>query len=256
MGLKGRVAIVTGASRRSGIGAAICRSLAAMGADIFFTHWNAYDHLMPWGADDEGPHALQQEVTAKGVRCQSMELDLSQPQAAFQLLDTIEASLGQPSILVNNAAYSTNDGYQMLDVATLDAHYAVNMRSTLLLSVEFVRRYPQMQNGRIVNLTSGQSLGPMPEELAYIATKGAVEAFTLSLAAGVAALGITVNAVNPGPTDTGWMSSQVKQDLLPRFPQGRLGQPTDVAKLVSFLVSEEAGWITGQIIHSEGGFQR
>ena len=96
----------------------------------------------------------------------------------------------------------------------------------------------------------------MPEELAYGASKGAVEAFTRSLAAAVAARGITVNAVNPGPTDSGWMDEELRRALLPRFPRGRIGQPEDAARLIAFLASDDAAWITGQVIHSEGGFVR
>jgi 3-oxoacyl-[acyl-carrier protein] reductase len=138
----------------------------------------------------------------------------------------------------------------------LDRHYAVNLRATALLSVEFARRFSGKGGGRIIQLTSGQSLGPMPGELAYAATKGAVEALTKTLAVELAPRGITVNAVNPGPTDTGWMTDEIKRELLPRFPMGRLGQPEDAARLIRFLVSPEAEWITGQVIHSEGGFMR
>jgi 3-oxoacyl-[acyl-carrier protein] reductase len=254
--LAGRIAIVTGAGRRQGIGAAICRALAAAGADICFTHWQAYDDAMAWGADADGPRLLRDELLGLGVRCEAVALDLGDPASAAWLLDEVERRLGPPSILVNNATHSTNDGYERLDAATLDAHYAVNMRGTFLLSVEFVRRWPGGDGGRIINLTSGQSLGPMPDELAYAATKGAVEAFTVSLAAGVASRGITVNAVDPGPTDTGWMTEELRRTLLDRFPRGRIGQPEDAARLVAFLATDAARWITGQVIHSEGGFRR
>jgi 3-oxoacyl-[acyl-carrier protein] reductase len=96
----------------------------------------------------------------------------------------------------------------------------------------------------------------MPDELAYAASKGAIEAFTVSLSPALAPLGITVNAVNPGPTDSGWMTDEIRAALLPRFPFGRIGTPEDAASLVAFLASEAAGWITGQVIHSEGGFLR
>jgi 3-oxoacyl-[acyl-carrier protein] reductase len=96
----------------------------------------------------------------------------------------------------------------------------------------------------------------MPDELAYGATKGAIEAFTQSLAPVVAEKGITVNAVNPGPTDSGWISSELRDQLLPRFPMGRLGTPEDAARLVVWLASPDASWVTGQVIHSEGGFIR
>jgi 3-oxoacyl-[acyl-carrier protein] reductase len=96
----------------------------------------------------------------------------------------------------------------------------------------------------------------MRGELAYAMTKGAIEAFTRTLAAEIGHRGITVNAVNPGPTDTGWMTAELERELLPKFPAGRLGQPEDAARLVAFLASDEAAWITGQTIHSEGGFVR
>jgi len=124
----------------------------------------------------------------------------------------------------------------------------------MLLAVEFARRFAAGEGGRIINITSGQGLGPMPDELAYAATKGAIEAFTRSLAPAVAAKGITVNAVDPGPTDSGWITPRLRDVLLPRFPMGRLGTPTDAARLVAWLASPDAGWVTGQVIHSRGGF--
>ena len=96
----------------------------------------------------------------------------------------------------------------------------------------------------------------MPDELAYAATKGATEAFTLSASPTLARRGITINAVNPGPTDSGWMSADLKRELAPRFPLGRIGQPDDAARLIGFLASEAGGWVTGQVLHSEGGFVR
>ncbi len=172
------------------------------------------------------------------------------------MLDAARQRLGPPTILVNTAAHSTRDGYEQLDAATLDAHYAVNVRAMALLCVEFARAYHGGPGGRIINFSSGQGLGPMPGELAYAATKGAIEAFTRSISVEVAPLGITVNAVNPGPTDTGWMTDDLKDLLLSKFPSGRLGLPEDAARLVAFLASDEAQWITGQVIHSEGGFLR
>jgi 3-oxoacyl-[acyl-carrier protein] reductase len=253
--LSGRVALVTGASRARGIGAAIVRALALAGADVFFTCWQPYDRAMPWGADEGGRERLEQQIQALGVRCVGAEIDLAAPDAATRVLAVATGALGPLSILVNNATHSTNDGFAALDAATLDAHYAVNVRATLLLSVEFARRYSG-SSGRIISLTSGQSQGPMPNELAYGATKGAVEAFTRSLAAAVMARGITVNAINPGPTDSGWLTDAQRHAILPRFPTGRIGQPEDAARLVAFLASDAAAWITGQVIHSEGGFQR
>ncbi len=251
-----KVAIVTGAGRRGGIGAAICRALASRGADVLFTYWKDYDREMSWDPDEDGPDALREELRGLGVRCEGVEVDLSLPDSPEFLLETTAEKLGTPSILVNNAAYSVNDGYEDLDAAILDATYAVNLRATALLCVGFARRYSGETDGRIVNISSGQSQGPMPGELAYAATKGAVEAFTVTLAAEVGHKGITVNAVNPGPTDTGWMDDKLRSELRAKFPGGRVGEPEDAARLVAFLAGEDAAWITGQVIHSEGGFLR
>lgn len=250
-----RIAIVTGASRRQGIGAAVCRAFAQAGVDIFFTHWSSYDRRMPWGAEDDQPDDLQRQIQALGVRCEHQPVDLSALDAPEHLLQAVQDRFGPASILVNNAVHDdVTAPFDQLDAATLDAYYAVNMRGTMLLSVGFASRFTGPSGGRIINLTSGQGRGAMPGKLAYAATKGAIEAFTVTLAAEVAPRGITVNAVDPGPTDTGWMGEQVKGELLSRFPMGRIGQPKDAARLIAFLASEEAGWITGQIIHSTGGF--
>jgi 3-oxoacyl-[acyl-carrier protein] reductase len=250
-----RIAIVTGAGRRQGIGAAVYRALAQSGADIFFTSWIPYDRRMPWGAEENEPDNLRKEIRSLGVRCEYMEVDLGTAEAPTVIMQAVKQRLGQASILVNNAVHDdTTAPFNQLDAGTLDAYYAVNMRGTMLLSVEFAKRFKGSTGGRIINLTSGQGRGAMPGKLAYVATKGAIEAFTVTLAVELAPLGITVNAVDPGPTDTGWITEEVKRDLLPRFPMGRLGQPEDAARLITFLASEEAGWVTGQIIRSTGGF--
>jgi 3-oxoacyl-[acyl-carrier protein] reductase len=145
-----------------------------------------------------------------------------------------------------------NADYRTLDAASLDAHYAVNVRATVLLSVEFARRYRGGPGGRIISLSSGQGVGPMPGELPYATTKGAIEAFTSSLAPDVSSLGITVNAVDPGGTDTGWMTEELKAHIRNDLGFGRIGLPEDAARLILFLASDAGAWITGQTIHSRG----
>ncbi|MCC6793133.1 MAG: SDR family oxidoreductase [Thermomicrobiales bacterium] len=249
------IALVTGASRRVGIGAAICRALAANGHDIAFTYWKPFDRASYADADEDGPDGLAGELREMGSRAEAFEADLSLAETPANLLDRVTDRLGFPRVLVNNAAHSTHTSYDELDAGSLDAHYAVNVRATALLVSELARRWPGGP-GRVVNMTSGQARGPMPNELAYAASKGAIEAFTLSVSPAIAELGITINAVNPGPTDTGWMDDALKQELLPKFPFGRIGGPADAARLVAFLASDDAAWITGQVIHSEGGFLR
>lgn len=211
---------------------------------------------MPWGIQTDEPQLLQEQIKECGVRCEKLEFDLADSSAPRKILDTAEASLGKPSILVNNATYSVDVGYETLTAEVLNKHYQVNMAGTMLLTVEFIKRLTNSRGSRIINLTSGQSLGPMVGNIAYASTKGAIEIFTQTLAAEVASQGITVNAVNPGPTDTGWMVDELKATILNKSPMGRIGMPQDVARLIAFLASDEAEWITGQIIHSEGGFQR
>ncbi|MFW6229484.1 MAG: SDR family oxidoreductase [Halanaerobium sp.] len=254
--LKNKTALITGASRLQGIGAAIARKLAAAGADIYFTYWLDYDRKMPWGVEKNEPEELQQSIQKMGVKCFKKEIDLAEPENIRLLLADVKAKLTTPDILVNNACYSTNNNYQNIEVEELDKHYEINLKATLLLSSYFARSFNKTKGGRIINLSSGQFKGPMENEIAYAATKGAVDALTISLAAELAAEGITVNAVNPGPTDTGWMDQKLREELLNKFPQGRIGQPEDAAELVKFLASGEAEWITGEIINSEGGFKR
>ena len=228
------IALVTGAGNPRGIGAACVRALADRGTTVAYT-------LV---ADEPVPSDLPGTP---------FTTDLAEAVGPERLFDAVTERVGHPSILVNNAAVSMRDGFEALDAAGIDAHYAVNVRAPMLLSVMLARaRRP----GRIVNLVSGQFLGPMAGELAYTASKGALEAFTRQLAAEVAHLGITVNAVGPGPNDTGWIDDDLRAELLPRFPMGRLGRPEDAAAVIAWLCSDEAGWVTGQVIHAEGGFLR
>ncbi|WP_282935825.1 SDR family oxidoreductase [Paenibacillus sp. RC67] len=253
--LKGKLAVVTGVSRRSGIGTAICRSFAKEGADIFFTHWTPYDSEEGCGVDEDWPNMLREELQTHGVRVGHMEANLSDPEGLSTILDHAEEAIGVPTILVNNACHCAPSTYLDLNASVLDQHYAVNVRGTFLLSTEFAKRFEQKHaasaKGRIINLVSK---GPDPNNLAYTATKGAVIAWTEPLSVGLAPLGITVNCVDPGPTDSGWMTEEIKKTLLPRFPMGRIGRPEDAAELITFLAGDQSQWVTGQIIRSEGGY--
>jgi 3-oxoacyl-[acyl-carrier protein] reductase len=249
------VAVVTGVSRRIGIGAAITRSLAASGMQVFATGWSAFDGTIETGRDPDGPEVLLEEISAAGGKAVWLESDLMDVTTPSRLFAEAERQLGPVSILVNNAAYSMNAAWNEIGPEILDNHYKVNIRGTTLMTVEFARRFPG-GGGRVISLTSGQFKGPMLNEVPYASSKGAIDAFTITMAAELAPLGITVNAVGPGPTDTGWMTPELAAMLLEKHPLGRLGKPEDIARLVTFLASEQADWITGQIIHTEGGFLR
>ena len=232
------VALVTGAGRDREIGTAVCRALAAAGHRIVFT-------VQPGGPSDGA--SLAREMGARAVPFDLAAADVT------ALLDEVGEV---PAVLVNNAAYEVRAGFAELDGPMLDDHYAVNVRAPMLLSCELARRWERGSAGRIVCLTSGQSHGPMLGELPYAVTKGAIETFVAQVAPELMALGITINAVNPGVTDTGWVGDDVRGALTARMPAGRIGQAEDAARLIAWLCSEEAGWVTGQVISSEGGFVR
>jgi 3-oxoacyl-[acyl-carrier protein] reductase len=259
--LRGRTALVTGVSRRAGIGYAIARRLAALGAGLFLQHYAPHDRDQPWGADPGGIQAVlagvAEALAADGATVRGIELDLAEPAAPEQLLDTAAGELGHLDILVCNHARSGGDGpLGTLDAAMLDAHWAVNARSAILLAQAFAARHDGRPGGRIVFMTSGQDLGPMTGEIAYAASKGALASITRTLADHLADRSITLNTVNPGPVDTGYATPEDRETIRRRFPQGRWGTPDDPARLIAWLATDEAAWITGQVINTEGGFRR
>jgi 3-oxoacyl-[acyl-carrier protein] reductase len=251
-----KIAIITGVSRLNGIGKSICIALAERGFDIFFTYWLSYDREMPWKVKENEPELIQQEIEKIGVKCCKIELNLAIESAVETLFNEVENTMGSASVLVNNATYSTQTNIESLNAKELDKHYNVNLKGTTLLTLEFIKRFKKNNGGRIINLTSGQSLGEMNEEIAYAITKGAIETLTKTISQKIAEKGITINAVNPGPTDTGWMKEALKKEILKNSPMKRIGTPKDISKLIGFLASDDSEWITGQIIHSEGGFIR
>ncbi|MTH55444.1 SDR family oxidoreductase [Bacillus mangrovi] len=252
-----KIALVTGASRLQGIGAAVCRELGSSGYSVFFTSWTPFDQAVYQKNTTRDPDILLEELRTAGVQAEQMEADLSDPEVPEQIFLEVKNRLGAPpDILVNNAAFSVNKDILEMTALDLDRHYHVNVRGTALMCGAFARHFSKESGGRIINMTSGQSQGPMPGEIPYAVSKGAIDALTLSISAELAPMGITVNAVNPGPTDTGWMTREIKEQLTPLFPLGRPGQPADAARLIRFLASEDSAWITGQVLHSEGGFRR
>lgn len=237
-------------SRSNGIGAAIARRLAARGAALLLSGWPAYDE-----AGSAAVGALDAELASTGVNLTRRDVDLADPAAPAALLAAGRDRHGHLDILVANHTHSRPGGIAGLDAASLDRHLSVNVRATLLLVAAYAMGHDGRHGGRVVLLTSGQGRRPMPAELAYAASKGALSAVTPSLADAVAERGITVNAVNPGPTDTGWADAELQARVAAGFPSGRWGNPDDAARLVAWLCSDEAAWVTGQVLHSEGGFR-
>ncbi|MGP3770771.1 SDR family oxidoreductase [Streptomyces sp. SDT5-1] len=262
--LRGRTALVTGASRRGGIGFAVARRLAAYGASVYLHHHVAHDQEMPWGADrpDEVAAAVRDARGDDEAVVVHGPADLTAPDAPAQLIrDAADALGGRLDIVVANHALSGSDGtLDTIDAAMLDAHWAVDARSVVLLVQAFARHraaVPDEPGGRVVMMTSGQDIADgMPGEIAYALQKGALASITRSLATTLAPRCVTVNTVNPGPVDTDYMDGEAYDAIAGLFPAKRWGMPDDPARLVAWLSTDEAAWITGQVIDSEGGFRR
>lgn len=258
-GLRGRTAIITGVSRRQGIGHAVARRLAVRGADLLLTHHRPHDAEQPWGADDLT--LVRDSVRAcrasDAQRVVDIAADLSREGVPEAVVDRARAEFGHVDILICNHARSGDDGpLGVLTAEVLDAHWAVNARSALLLMQAFAAQHDGRVGGRVVLMTSGQALGPMTGEIAYATSKAALAGITLTLADQLADAGITVNCVNPGPVDTGYVTPEVAEQTVTMFPFGRWGQPDDPARLIDWLVGDEGRWMTGQVLNTEGGFAR
>ena len=253
--LAGRAALVTGVSRRIGIGFAIARRLAERGAGLLIHGWAEHDAGQPWGADRAGIAQLAGELAAEGRRVEFVESDLECPDAPGQAVEAAVAHFGHLDILVANHSRSSHQALDTLSAEETDHHLHVNVRATLLLLQAFSALHDGRPGGRVVLMTSGQDRGVMSRELAYAASKGALLQITPSLSAALIPRGITVNCVNPGPTDTGWAGEAETRAVADLMPLGRWGEPDDAARLIAWLASDEGRWITGQVIESDGGFR-
>lgn len=245
-----RTALITGVSRRAGIGFAVARRLLDEGYAIAVQSWAPHDAQQPWGSDD-----LDAVLAALGTP-PHISADLAEHDAPGRVMAHALRALGRVDVLVANHARSAAGTLDAVTAAELDAAWAVNARATVLLVQAFAAQAPPPDDGRVVLFTSGQHLGPMADELPYAISKGAVHQMTRSLADAVAERGIAVNAINPGPVDTGWATPALVESLSGRFPSGRWSRPEDVAGVVAWLAAPGAVQLTGQVLDAEGGFRR
>jgi 3-oxoacyl-[acyl-carrier protein] reductase len=247
-----RSVLVTGATRKAGIAAAVAHRLARDGWNVATTGWRPFDATEPWGSAAQEAEEIAEGLRTLGVRAAFRECDLGDPAEPARLVAWAEEAVGPLDALVAAHAHSRIGGLVETTVEEWDRHLDVNARGTFLLCAEFARRWQgEPGSGRIVTFTSEP---PLAGEVAYAACKGAIDWLTLAAAAELAGRGITVNAVNPGPTDTGWLDEDLYDVVRAESPLGRLGRPEDAAELVAFLLSPEGGWLTGQVLHSDGGF--
>jgi 3-oxoacyl-[acyl-carrier protein] reductase len=243
--LHGKVVLVTGGSR--GIGAATAKRLAADGARV----------LVNYARSAQAADAVVNEIRAAGGKADPLPGDLSDLDRALNLINEVVALAGRLDILVNNAAIFEGGNLDQIDPGQYARQFDLNVRAPLLLSKAAAA--VMGEGGRIINLSSGLGSIPAPGNSIYGATKAAIESFTRSHAVELGPKGITVNCVAPGTTDTEMLRSGMTEATIARLkkltPLGRLGTPEDIADVIAFLTSDQARWVTGQVLAASGGLR-
>ncbi len=287
LGLEGKTVLVTGANNPHGIGAAIARAFAAQGANLFLHYYS-----VPGGGqqlnrgNDQAPGEsfyLQQsqgnadevlaDLRSQGVEAEAFEGNLSDSGLASEIFNQACDRFGSVDILVNNAADWVADSFipndkdlvnpivemwtdrpEQISAKSFNTNFDVNVRAVALLMAEYANQYlgAGLSWGRIINISSGGA-HCFPSEVSYGASKLALEGITRSAAKELGQFGITVNAISPGAIQTGWITPEMEELITKQIPLGRVGLPEDVADAVVLICSEQARWITGQLIQVGGG---
>ena len=281
--LENKVVLVTGANH--GIGAAIAKAFATQGAKVFISFYRepcrySDEELQQAKAKGVGGdvlyRAMQQQsadplaerIHAQGGIAIAHEIDLADSNNISLLFNLCELNLGCVDILVNNHTLSVletfdpslvtdeGSGTQLVTAAGIDAHFAINARAYALLMEEYLQRYLKRgaKSGRIINIST-DAAHAHTANISYAASKHAIESYSRSAAAEMGKYGITVNIVAPGPIQTGYLPPKAVEDIAAATPLRRVGDPEDIADLVVFLASEQARWLTGQLIYVGGGWR-
>ena len=286
-GLKGKGVLVTGGNH--GIGAATAKAFAGQGAKVFITYlrlssegygirkeeMNQADtpglafYLARWAMSAD---KVVREIRDSGGQAEAWEADLADPATIPHLFDRAEETLGPVDVLVNNAAHWKPDtflplcqeqpgvlsssGCRTLTITaeSHDQHFAVNSRAVALMMAEYARRHTERgaRWGRIINVSTDGASG-FSGDVSYGASKHALESYSRAAAKELGQYGITANIVSLGAVQTGWITPEMEKEIAAGYPLGRIGQPEDVADVIVFLASEQARWVTGQLIYVGGG---
>ena len=281
--LKGKVALITGANH--GIGAATALALGNQGVKVFASFFRPppqYSETELKEAEETGLggdvlyRAMQQKPIEHlvnkfedgGMKLSALEADLADETNISTLFDACKKELGPVDILINNHTHCvletfdpeqiSQDGRGMFlpTASSIDAHFAINSRAYALMMQAYLERYLKngLDWGRIVN-TSTDAAHCHPLNISYAASKHAIESYSRSAACEMGKYGITVNVIAPGPIQTGYITPEAEKEIVESTPLGRVGQPEDVAEVTVFLCSEQARWLTGQLLYVGGGYR-
>jgi 3-oxoacyl-[acyl-carrier protein] reductase len=243
--LKGKVAIVTGASK--GIGAAIARQLAKAGAAV----------VVNYASSKNDAERVVKDILLADGKAVAIQADVSKRAEVKRLFTETKAVLGAPSILVNNAGVYRMEPLLEVTEAEFHRQFDTNVLSAILTTQEAVRAFGP-GGGSVINLSSISSANPVPDSVVYSGSKAAIDAVTKALAVELAGRKIRVNAIAPGMTETEGLAvlgidGQTAKDIGSTLPMGRMGKPDDIARVAVFLASEESAWVTGERIIASGG---
>jgi 3-oxoacyl-[acyl-carrier protein] reductase len=285
-GLHDKVVVVTGANNPHGIGAAAAKAFARQRAKVFLHYFRDGSPTQECVENAASPgkafyhaqqakdaHEVLKNIRDRGGEAHAWEADLSDVSAIRTVFDEAERTLGPVSVLVNNAAYWEGDTFlptgaelsnklhelwmerpDQISAQSFERIFNINTRAPVLLMAEFARRHRERRAawGRIVNVST-DGAHCFPSEISYGASKFALESYTRSAAIELGPSGIAVNAVSLGPVQTGWITPELEREVLPTIPLGKIGNPEDVADVIVFLASDQARWVTGQILYVGGG---
>jgi 3-oxoacyl-[acyl-carrier protein] reductase len=246
--LRGKVAIVTGASK--GIGAGIAKGLAAEGASV----------VVNYSSSREGADRVVAEITGNGGTAIAVQGDVSKGADVERLFEETDKAFGPLDVLVNNAGVFQLDPLEAVTETEFHREFNTNVLGPLLMTQAAVKRF-RPEGGSVINISSVVVRNPPPMGVVYVATKGALDSVTRVLASELGSKNIRVNAISPGGVDTegaqsaGIIGSDFEKQIVARTPLGRIGQPDDIARVAVFLASAESQWMTGEILVAAGGLQ-